>query len=314
MARLFEPLRRAVRFAACRGNNGRQSYLTKLMSKFGLMVTVLSTLTAICANTGQAADQADAMTRPEIIRLDPPEHGFFTKELFCHGIPVKAPAVVSDKALYVAYDRISRQLEHLPVVASNLVASGVEVHIIGQHQVTSDLPEFRDLKGKPLPEYHGETIDQRTRGLGGRLTSCGEENLLQLKNDHYYGRDILTHEFAHAIRQHGIPLDVVEIFNQQYRQSLAGGLWKGAYAASNADEFFAELSMWYFGTHGDLGMTGPKPADGPDGLKQYDPQAYKLFDDFYSGRIEIGEVTPGGHPWTEESNTTNRPSSGEVSK
>lgn len=285
-----------------------------LVNKFGLIVTVLSALAAFGANTGQARDKADVVTRPTIIRLNPPEQGFFAKELICHGIPIKAPAVVADKALYVAYDRISRQLEHLPVVASNLVASGVEVHIIGQHQVTSDLPEFRALKGKPLPEYHGETIDQRTRGLGGRLTSCGEENLLGLKTDHYYGRDILTHEFAHAIRQHGIPLNVVEMFNQQYRHSLAEGLWKGAYAASNADEYFAELSMWYFGTHGDLGMSGPKPADGPDGLKQYDPQAYKLFDDFYRGRIKIGEVAPGGHPWTEESNTTNQPPAAEDSK
>ncbi len=53
------------------------------------------------------------------------------------------------------------------------------------------------------------------------------------------------------------------------------------------DEFFAELSMWYFGTHGDLHMKDPKPENGPDGLKQYDPEAYKLFDDFYSGRMFV---------------------------
>ncbi len=258
------------------------------------LVSVLAAASPIAA---LSAPQA-APTPPEIIRLNPAEQGFFAKELICQGIPIKAPAVVADKALYAACARISRQLKHLPMVASNLVASGVQVHIIGRHQVTSDLPEFRRLKGKPLPEYHGETIDQRTRGLGGRLTSVGEENLLKLKHEHYYGRDILVHEFAHAIRQYGIPLNVVERLNQQYRRSLAKGLWKGSYAASNADEFFAELSMWYFGTHGDLAMTGPKPANGPAGLKQYDPQAFKLLDDFYSGRIPIGPVARGGHPWT----------------
>jgi hypothetical protein len=173
------------------------------------------------------------------------------------------------------------------------------------HQVTSDLPEFRDLKGKKLPWYNGLTIDQRTRGMGGRLASCGEENLLKLKSDHYYGRDICAHEFAHAIRNYGIPLKIVAMFNEQYRRSLAKGLWKGAYAASNADEFFAELTMWYFGTHGDLHMTGPKPENGREGLEKYDPEAYKLFDDFYSGRINIGKIRPGGHEWTEGSNTTN---------
>lgn len=242
----------------------------------------------------------------KIISLNPPDGGFFTKELFYRGIPIKAPPAVDNQAIFEARNRIAEELKNLPQVTSNLVAAGVEVHIIGQHQVTSDLPEFRDLKGKPLPEYQGKTIDERTRGMGGRLTSCGEENLLKLPNDHYLGRDILKHEFAHAIRQYGIPLPVVQRFNDQYHRSLGKGLWKGSYAASNADEFFAELTMWYFGTHGDLHMTGTKPANGPDGLKQYDPEAYQLFDDFYGGRIAIDKMERG-HPWTSNSSSTNRP-------
>ena len=34
-------------------------------------------------------------------------------------------------------------------------------------------------------------------------------------------------------------------------------------------------------------MTRPKPANGPEGLKQYDPKAFALMDDFYGGRIDI---------------------------
>jgi hypothetical protein len=286
----------------------RNQFTSLKMNRFTLIMAAISVLTIVGANCSLAAgDQTGDETKPPIIRLNPPEKEFFAKELMFHGIPIKAPDVVTNEALYVAYDRLSMELKHLPMAISNLAAAHVELHIIGQHQVTSDLPEFRNLKGKPLPEYNGETIDQRTRGMGGHLTSVGEENLLKLKGDHYYGRDILVHEFAHAIRQYGIPLSIVHLFNEQYRQSLAKGLWKGAYSASNADEFFAELTMWYFGTHGDMGMTGAKPADGPEGLKAYDPEAYKLFDDFYSGRIPIGEVQPGGHPWTGGNNTTNRP-------
>jgi len=281
--------------------------VSQAMNKIALaVVTMFLGLATTGGNLCLAAENAGGGAKPEIILLDPPEKGFFTKELTCHGIPVKAPEVVTNKALFVACDRISMELKNLPMAASNMAALGVEVHIIGRHQVTSDLPEFRNLKGKPLPEYHGETIDQRTRGMGGRLTSCGEENLLQLTNDHYFGRDILVHEFAHAIRQYGIPLNVVDQFNEQYRQSLAKGLWKGAYAASNADEFFAELTMWYFGTHGDLHMTGPKPANGPEGLKHYDPDAFRLFDDFYRGRIRIAKMEHG-HAWTANSSSTNRP-------
>jgi len=227
--------------------------------------------------------------KPAITILNPPELGFFSKQISYNGIPIKASAVVSDKALYVAFDRLSMMLSNMPVVVSNLVAAKVELHIIGKNQVTTDLPEWRQDKGKPLPEYNGLTRDQRTRGMGGRLTSCGEENLLKLPKEHYYGRDICVHEFAHAIRNEGLPVAVIKRFNEQWQQSLAKGRWAKAYAATNPDEFFAELSMWYFGTLGDLGMTGPKPENGREGLKQYDPDAFALFDDLYSGRITIGK-------------------------
>ena len=160
--------------------------------------------------------------------------------------------------------------------------------------MTSDLPEFRDLKGKPLPEYNGLTIDQRTRGMGGLLTSCGEENLLKLEKDRYYGRDICLHEFAHCIRNYGVSQRVRDLFDAKRVHSLAQGLWVNSYAGSNPDEFFAELTMWYFGTHGDLAMTGTKPGNGPEGLKKYDPAAFALFDDFYSGRIPVPKTRPAG--------------------
>ncbi len=41
-----------------------------------------------------------------------------------------------------------------------------------------------------------------------------------------------------------------------------------------------------------MGMTGPKPENGAEGLKNYDPEAYAVMDDFYSGRIVIGKVEP----------------------
>lgn len=224
---------------------------------------------------------------PAIQRLNPPEDGFFSKELFYAGIPIKSHEVVSDRALDEAYGRLHLLLQHLPTITSNLVAAKVELHIIGKDQVTTDLPEWRQDKGKPLAEYNGLTRDQRTRGMGGRLTSCGEENLLKLEKDKYHGRDICVHEFAHAIRNYAMDRETRARFNEQYHRSLEKGLWVKSYAGSNPDEFFAELTMWYFGTHGDLNMTGPKPADGPEGLKAYDPEAYQLFDDFYQGRMKI---------------------------
>jgi len=75
--------------------------------------------------------------------------------------------------------------------------------------------------------------------------------------------------------------------------ALAAGRWEKAYAAVNPHEFFAELSMWYWGTHGDLHMTGAKPADGPEGLKAYDPESFALMDDFYHGRMPLTPPASG---------------------
>jgi hypothetical protein len=222
--------------------------------------------------------------KPTIRTLEPPEQDFFSKELDFHGIPIKAPAVVSNDALYAAYERLGTMLAHLPVMVTNLAAAKVELHIIGKHQVTTDLPEWRQDKGKPLAEYNGLTRDQRTRGMGGQLVSCGEENLLKLENDRYRGRDICLHEFAHAIRNFAMDEDLRSKFDAQYRRSTDKGLWVKAYASTNPDEFFAELTMWYFGTHGDVGMPDPKPKNGAAGLKAYDPEAFVLFDNFYQGR------------------------------
>jgi hypothetical protein len=236
------------------------------------------------------AVQIPVQDKPAIVRIDPPEKDFFAKSLSFHGVPIKAPAVVVDEALYAAYDRLSMLLSNQPIVLSNLVSAGAELHIIGRDQVTTDLPEWRHDKGVPRPEYNGLTRDERTRGMGGLLTSCGEENLLKLEKDRYRGRDICLHEFSHNIRNHGIPRELRLRFNEQYRRSLDKGLWLHSYAASNPDEFFAELTMWYFGTHGDLHMSGTKPENGPEGLRNYDPEAFALLNDFYSGRIEVPKM------------------------
>ena len=233
---------------------------------------------------------------PQIVTLDPPEKDFFSKRLDFHGIPIKSHIVVSNEALYAAYDRLSMMFSNLltrqPMVISNLVAAGAELHIIGCDQVTTDLPEWRHDKGVPRPEYNGLTRDQRTRGMGGLLTSCGEENLLKLEKDRYRGRDICLHEFSHSVLNNGCPAEIKARVREQFNRSKEKGLWLRSYAGSNVDEFFAELMMWYFGTHGDLRMTGPKPENGPEGLKKYDPDAFAFMDDFYSGRIDIGKSEP----------------------
>jgi hypothetical protein len=262
------------------------------MMKPALPVALLLLSAAIGLGAVTEPINSTAATRPAVTVIDPPESGFFAKRLDYAGIAIKAPSNVVDEALFAAYGRLSMMLSNLPSVRVKLHAAGAELHIIGRDQVTTDLPEWRHDKGKPLAEYHGLTRDQRTRGMGGLMTSCGEENLLKLEKDRYRGRDICVHEFAHNILGYGTPRAFRTKVREQLRRSLDHGLWVSSYAGSNYDEFFAELSMWYFGTHGDLSMKGDKPANGRDGLKAYDPEAFTLLDDFYNGRMEPGETGP----------------------
>jgi hypothetical protein len=262
---------------------------TKRQFSFALLLSFVAAITTHLAHAGEVVTNS----APVLRLIDPPENGFFAKRLDFDGIAIKAPTNVVDEALFAARDRLSMMLSNLPSVRASLRTAGAELHIIGRDQVTTDLPEWRQDKGKPLAEYNGLTRDQRTRGMGGLLTSCGEENLLKLEKDRYRSRDICVHEFAHSILGYGMADSVREKVKQQYGRSLERGLWVGSYAGSNYDEFFAELSMWYFGTHGDLNMKGLKPAVGREGLKAYDPEAFKLLDDFYSGRFEEPNVMAG---------------------
>ncbi|HYG23532.1 MAG TPA: alpha-L-arabinofuranosidase C-terminal domain-containing protein [Verrucomicrobiae bacterium] len=264
----------------------------RAVSPFSQSLAIVELLVVwLCCWAG-GLSQAAAGEAPPIQRLQPAERDFFSKQIVCRGIPIKAHEVVADEALREAFRRLDKMLSHQPNLVANLITNRVALHIIGRGQVTTDLPEWRHDKGKPLPEYGGLTRDERTRGMGGRLASCGEENLLRLPNDKYHGRDICVHEFAHAVRNLGMSRDVRERFDEQYQQSIGKGLWTKGYAAVNADEFFSELSMWYFGTHGDMNMTEPKPESGPEGLRKYDPAAYALLDDFYSGRLQVSLVEP----------------------
>lgn len=206
--------------------------------------------------------------------VDPPEHGFYAKRIEYAGIAIKSHRSVDDRALLAARDKVERMLRALPVVRQNLAAAGTELHIIGASQSTSDLPEHRHLKGRP---FEGNlTIDERTRGVGGLLGSCGEENLLALTPDRYAGLDICTHEFAHAIYMIGMDTPTRALFAARYAAIRASGLWRGQFAETNVDEFFAEVSMRYFGS-----------PPGAQWLAGHDPETYTLVDRFYRGLLTV---------------------------
>jgi tetratricopeptide (TPR) repeat protein len=224
------------------------------------------------------------------VKVSSPGANFFSKSLDCDGIMIQSSAAVDSAALILACSKVQRMLQHLPAVRKSLVSKGGELHIIGEREQTSDLPENRTFRGQhAYRDADGEAtdIDVRTRGVGGLNSSCGEENLLRLPSDRYReGEDTRTHEFAHEIMNFGFTDRDRREIERVYKSSTGKGLWKGAYSGVNPREYWATLSMWYFGTHGQfLPSMRPArvPAPGPDGLKAYDPEGLALVDRLYSG-------------------------------
>ena len=91
------------------------------------------------------------------------------------------------------YEIVTHMLAGRPDILEAMAKHGTRLIIIGKDQVYTDMPEYRN---SPNPAYQNE----RVRGTGGlRVTSFGEENLLNLAGDRYDDESIGVHEFCHTI-------------------------------------------------------------------------------------------------------------------
>lgn len=225
--------------------------------------------------------------RPVELRVSAPPPGYhavYTKYVGARGFPVLGSAKVSDFALLEAGYLINRMLDPRPDVRLAMIESGCRFVVMAPDELTTDVPEHADLKPK-------EYWDRRARGLGPTrqrpAVSCGEENLLNLRGDPYAAENILVHEFAHAI--HLMGLDRTDRgFDRElkaaYDRAMTAGLWKGKYAATNKQEYWAEGVQSYFDTN--------RPPDGDhnhvrtrESLKKYDPGLYDLVDRAFRGNV-----------------------------
>jgi hypothetical protein len=231
---------------------------------------------------GSAAEQSPAprpVVRPvsddlrKSLRLDP----FYEKATDYKGLPILCSGKVSDEALAEARYLIGQMLADRDDIARALVKANCRFVVMAPTEMTTDVPEQRKMTPK-------DYWDKRARGLGGRVTSCGEENLLNLKGDRYRNENILIHEFSHCIHQHGLR-SVDPKFDARLRacyvRAKDKGLWKDTYAATNAGEYWAEGVQSYFDCNAPPNAGVHNDVNTREKLAKYDPELFELIDDVF---------------------------------
>lgn len=233
---------------------------------------------------------------PAELGLDP----FYEKYVDGGGVPVIGSRRVDDRAFAEAAAALRAMMSRRPDVVRAMVARGAMLGIVGATEQTTDLPGHHDLN-EAFPD---QDWDLRTRGVGGTperpLASVGEENLLGASEDRYRGESILVHEFGHSVLTLGLAGDVkdglrfADRLSAAFEAARSEGLWADTYAATNADEYWAEgIQSWF-----DANLEAD-PADGVHGpvdtraeLRAHDPRLAEL----------LAEVFPddGWRPRTSE--------------
>jgi len=213
---------------------------------------------------------------------------FYQKSLDDHGLFIISSEKTSDFALYEAAWILDHVLANRDDLRAALIKNNVRIVVMAYSEFTTDIPEHANLRPPKDSKLTGKQFwDRRARGLGGTrsdpLTSCGEENLLNLKGDPYAGENILIHEFSHIIQNVAIrntDPDLHKKITELWKSARDEGLWKNTYAITDDNEYFAESVQSWFdcnaannAVHNDI--------DTRDKLKKYDPRMADLLAQVY---------------------------------
>jgi len=149
------------------------------------------------------------------------------------------------------------------------------------------------------------SYDERARGLGStcgsKVTSGSEENALCYSDDRYMNSCIGLHEFAHTVHERGMMSLYPVIFNRirELFKTRSAHLYDNTYANTNENEFFAELSQFYFDCQR---QDGNRPNTRQE-LLELHPEMYAVLHDFY-GDITV-DPCPAGEVWGTDSINVN---------
>jgi hypothetical protein len=209
---------------------------------------------------------------------------------------ITSDPAVPPPALRVAGIILTIMLEHRSDIARALRQHGVFTVIASRSQQICDLPYF--------VQYKNDTALCNALGEGGAggttsnpVTACDEQNLLGEPGDPYarydrspgsYSQNICVHELAHTVMNVGLSQEERNRIEARFLLVRQTGLWTGDYALTDAMEFWAVMSQFYF-------WAGPEHLytafnhipNGPGALKEYDPETFTLLDSIYQGSANL---------------------------
>lgn len=209
---------------------------------------------------------------------------FYAQVVYVAGFPIQGSAKVRPDAIDAAVTAFSLLVRGNAAIVNRLRDAHLYAVVLGASEKLTDLPEYARLRGDTLPD--GRRYDDM-RAIGPVPCVAGEENLLHLPGDVFAGATILVHECAHAVYLYGLDAAQQGRWNAIYARSIAAGLWRETYAATDPTEYFAELTESYFGVNAPPEGGVHNDVNGAARLKAYDPVAFAFLDAVY---------TPNGTP------------------
>lgn len=189
------------------------------------------------------------------------------------GLSIVANANVDPAALDQAAKTIERVFRDNDREDS-LAADGAYVIVADRDQGVLDLPEFRCLDSSSNQAFFSHVCGVADRA-DYPVVTVNELDLLGDRHGPCEGLNILYHELGHLVQ--GWTLDQADYFDihQFFQDAVSDGKYHDDYAATNANEYFAEATQAYFLS---ADLRGRRDREW---LQEYDPQIFKLLETVY---------------------------------
>ena len=259
------------------------------------MLLLLFVLLAGCASPSLVATATPTATPFPTVTSTPSYQPFaplLATSMAVGPVYVTGDQDVPETALEIAGILLAEMLQHRPDIGVRLRMYGAFTVVASHNQTICDLPYFSDYP-PAVCNLFGEG------GAGGTLehpiTACDERNLLKEPDDPYkrgsspVGQNICVHELAHTIMDVGLTQADRNRIQARYQAVLHENRWSGDFALTNALEFWAVMSQFYFwaGPNRPYAPSVNHIANGPDALKKYDPVTFALLDSIYQGSVDL---------------------------